>query len=88
MLNDEVRAMLKDVPEWTPPDSAPRDGTGVIVGNTHREPRPMGLGRYNGNAWDVKPLGGWPQPHADEITHWMPLPDDEVQKLAEDLSLT
>ncbi|HXI49758.1 MAG TPA: DUF551 domain-containing protein [Steroidobacteraceae bacterium] len=87
MLNDEVRAMLEDVPEWTPLDSAPRDGTDVIVGNT-REPRAMGLARYNGNAWDVKPLGGWTRPEADEITHWMPLPEDEVQKLAEDLSLT
>jgi hypothetical protein len=88
MLNHEVRAMLEDVPEWTPLDSAPRDGTDVIVGNTQREPRPIGLGRYNGNAWDVKPLGGWTRPDADEITHWMPLPDDEVRKLAEDLRLS
>jgi hypothetical protein len=38
----------------------------------------MGLGRCNGNGWDVQSLGGWTPPTAEEITHWLPLSDDEA----------
>ena len=73
MLNDDVKAML-DGPQWTPLDSAPQDGTDIIVGDM----RAIGLGRFNGIGWDVERIGGWTRPQ--EITHWLPVPEDEVQK--------
>jgi hypothetical protein len=78
-LSDEVRAMLEDGPQWTLLDSAPQDGTEVIVGNMRHERPAVGLGRYNGRDWDVRPLGGWTRPTAEEITHWLPLAEEEVR---------
>jgi hypothetical protein len=75
-LNDDVKAMLNDLPAWMPLDSAPQS-TWIIVSNARRNPRLMGLGRCNGNGWDVQSLGGWTSPTAEEITHWLPLSDDE-----------
>jgi hypothetical protein len=80
MSNDEVKEILEG-PQWTPLESAPQDGTGVIVSNARRA---IGLGRYNGNGWEVKRLGGWTPPAAEEITHWLPLHEDEVRLHAEE----
>lgn len=53
--------------EWQDISTAPKDGTDVLLGNSHGS---LMIGFWNGRAWDDgdhRSFERWP-------THWMPAP--------------
>jgi hypothetical protein len=70
---------------WHPIETAPRDGTEVLVCRTYAHNRPEYAVAHNyddGNGWrDVGDIG-WAGMYGGEDnqpTHWMPLPPPPVQ---------
>ncbi len=70
--------------EWQPIETAPRDGSKVILG--HPEHKAVIGVWHQGYSWeslfpDGNPVFYWAKDHEDtsgfdfEPTHWMPLPD-------------
>jgi hypothetical protein len=61
--------------EWQPIETAPRDGTRVLVFDPHRFPREL-ICRWRGNSWwgDLTPSGRCIVWSDDAGCHWMPLP--------------
>lgn len=66
--------------EWQPIDSAPRDGTAVLLWWPHWASRPV-VGYYGFAGWDAtEVIGAGPGP-----THWLPLPPPPGEAPAADL---
>lgn len=63
---------------WRPIETAPRDGTEVLVCRTYAHNRPeYAVAAWNGEEWRDMGDIGWAGMHGDEgnqPTHWMPLP--------------
>lgn len=67
--------------EWLPIESAPKDGTFIILYASHNEP-PVSIGYYedDGELWAGAASQVWWMVEADIMpsacrpTHWMPLP--------------
>lgn len=72
--------------EWKDIESAPRDGTDVIVAYTHIETQCVFNAFYASieEGWDAQDVGWWSYVYSEvsrvklegwqEPTHWMPLP--------------
>lgn len=64
---------------WQPIETAPRDGTEVLLRRVHNyQPSPQAA-RWQGKDWGVG-FGGWPD-HA--FSHWMPLHGDLTPSLTQ-----
>lgn len=68
--------------EWQPIETAPKDGTPIIVGNSAgpwvaRYCAVFQSGYRPENPWQCMMLNRWHMPrHASSVpTHWMPLPE-------------
>ena len=68
--------------EWLPIDSAPKDGTTIILGTASGH---VAFGKWLDNSRTAHPWQGWSTnigPFGENarypITHWMPLPDPPV----------
>jgi hypothetical protein len=55
--------------EWQPIETAPKDGTLVLLGNANNPEWPLRCRRWDDETW-----GHWRGQDGDEATHWMPLP--------------
>jgi hypothetical protein len=76
-----VRQRLQSaVPRWRPIESAPKDGTPVLILSEHDSGPYISIRRWVSANWIGGPASGW----ADEFcqlrrglnpTHWMPLPE-------------
>lgn len=68
--------------EWQPIETAPRDGTRLLVYSTHAEAK--GFVSIAVDFWSMprhkRGYSGWGQFNANNwpATHWMPLPDPPV----------
>lgn len=70
-----MKAELMPKSQWQPMDTAPKDGTRVLVTGSRYLPVAAFYGVYHPNAkgkpeWRVCPSG-----HRLDPTHWMPLPE-------------
>ena len=56
---------------WQPIETAPKDGTRILVGRENRFPKNTYVVRWFDGVWSIGPLGGeW----TAYPTHWMPIP--------------
>jgi hypothetical protein len=64
--------------DWQPIETAPTDGTNVLIAEVSRGS--LGEAYYDYNAdqkrwyWANTGAGDYPDPHEPSPTHWMPLP--------------
>lgn len=75
--------MVGGMSEWRPIDSAPKDGSAVLLFGgegcfgwtppANMADLPLSISRWSEDRW-VEATGEQYQPH-DGPTHWMPLPD-------------
>lgn len=63
-------------PEWLPIESAPKDGTTIMVWRKNHGG--IWWGSFDGHKWLV--VYGNNKVHAKDITHWMPLPTPPKQE--------
>jgi hypothetical protein len=73
-VNEFTRTLVGQAPDWQPIDSAPKDGTHVLV----TDGTAVVEMRWDDNAWyelNNHSTDAWGRPWYDgEATHWMPLP--------------
>ena len=68
----DIRAVLDAVPQWRPIETAPKDGTGIIIASiVLNHVNVVGLSWWTGS---IAVDGGWCRRWRDEPTHWIPLP--------------
>jgi len=68
-----IRAATKPAaPVWQTIDSAPKDGTHILV--FCADSGCMAVAYYQHNEWDVTCYGGWESEPSVYPTHWQPLP--------------
>lgn len=69
---------------WLPIETAPMDGTYVLIGEDHRES--CGEAYYSGEEhrwyWANTQPGDYPDPHQPFPTHWQPMPAPPSDKPA------
>lgn len=58
--------------EWQPIETAPRDGTLVLLANADEPDWPLRCRRWQDNHWR-----GW---DSEDATHWMSLPAPPIRK--------
>jgi len=67
-----LSAQVQDVAGWQPIETAPRDGTAVIMYHTRLDNRcDVHKAWWDGECWRGY---GWSYPEFSQPTHWMPLP--------------
>lgn len=56
---------------WQLIETAPKDGTRILVCRADRFPKNTYVARWHEDVWSIGPLGEW----RAYPTHWMPLPE-------------
>ena len=70
-LGSEVEYLRADlVPQWQPIETAPKDGTVVLLGRADYYPKSGYWVEHEFQDW-----WGWDRDRACPPTHWMPLPE-------------
>jgi hypothetical protein len=84
--NRDCVGEVEQVSEWQPIETAPKDGTDVIVMYMHIETQCVFNAFYasEGHGWEKRDVGWWSYEHSEVSrillndfmtpTHWMPLP--------------
>lgn len=74
---NEVLSLLNAIPEWRPMESAPKDGTEILLGWFHLPGQTnMDVGSWlpSRNRWQGHYIV-FTDHRASQPTHWMPLPE-------------
>lgn len=79
---DEGAIALYEAPKWLPIESAPKDGTSVLVAST-KCPNAFAVASWDGDEWRDMGDIGWAGMYGDDgnqPTHWQPLPPPQEKE--------